>query len=135
MRVRDLDNNVSTWKLTGHIVDGNNDRSVRSSLHLEARYILKERFVTAQILEEVPINLHKNQIAYFDFCIPLFKICVEVQGEQHFKYVPFFHHSISNFIKAKKLDAEKREWCEINGITLIEFPYTESLEQWKQKIA
>ena len=134
MKVRDLDNNVLIWKLVGHIVDGGNDRSARSGLHLEARHILKERFPTMTVLEEVPITLRRSQTVFLDFFVPLRKIAVEVQGEQHFKYVPFFHHSVANFIKAKKLDAEKKEWCEINGITLLEFPYIESFEQWKQKL-
>ena len=133
MRVRDLDGNIDYWKLIGCIVNNNNERP-RSSLHLECRALLKERFVTAQILEEVPIKLHRNQVVYFDFYIPLRRLAVEVQGEQHFKYVPFFHHSVANFIKAKKLDADKKEWCEINGITLIELTHLESLEQWKQKL-
>ena len=133
MRVRDLDGNIDYWKLTGCIISGNNERP-RSSLHLECRELLKERFITAKILEEVPIKLHRNQVVYFDFYIPLRRLAVEVQGEQHFKYVPFFHRSIANFIKAKKLDTDKKEWCEINGITLVYFLWSESLEQWKLKI-
>jgi hypothetical protein len=134
MQIKDLDNNIYHWKLTGYTVNGNNDRPSRSELHLRCRKLLKERFPTSQILEEVTINLHRHQIAYLDFYIPLFKICVEVQGEQHFKFIPHFHGSIAGFMKSRRRDEEKREWTEKNGIILIELAYNESIEQWKMKL-
>ena len=38
------------------------------------------------------------------------------------------------FVKHKKRDQAKREWCAINGIDYIELPYDEKLEEWKKRI-
>jgi uncharacterized membrane protein YkvA (DUF1232 family) len=38
------------------------------------------------------------------------------------------------FAKAKKRDENKKQWCLLNNIKYIVFPYDESPEQWKQKI-
>ena len=50
MKVRDLEGNISTWKLTGQIVTATDKRS-RSKLHVKARKILYEMFPTMKILE------------------------------------------------------------------------------------
>lgn len=61
----------------------------------------------------------------FDFCIPALRIMIEVQGEQHYKFVQFFHGMIDNFNKAKARDNLKKEWCSKNGYSLIYFEYKE----------
>ena len=99
-----------------------------------ARKLLIELFPTFTVCEEVPIYLHKNNIVYLDFYIPLKRLSIEVQGEQHFKYISFFHGSTSNFLKGKKLDREKMEWCQINGISLVYWNYNENIDQWKNKL-
>jgi hypothetical protein len=38
------------------------------------------------------------------------------------------------FMKHKKRDQEKKEWCEINGIEYIELPYNETVAEWKKRI-
>lgn len=55
-----------------------------------------------------------------DFYIEEIKIAFEVQGEQHYKFVPFFHKSEQDFEKRKKHDQEKRDLCYGKGIRLIE---------------
>jgi hypothetical protein len=35
---------------------------------------------------------------------------------------------------SRKRDKDKREWCELNEITLVELPYDEE-EKWKSLIA
>ena len=134
MKVRDLQGHVSLWNLSGYIVTNANDRAIRSDLHLKARQLLKEVFATHTICEEVPIQLSRGNKAFLDFYLPLKKLTIEVQGEQHFKYVPFFHGNIRAFIKQRKADQNKKVWCEINNITFIEFPYNQTIEQWKGKI-
>jgi hypothetical protein len=53
--------------------------------------MLHEKFPTLQILEEVSIPLRSKETLYLDFYIPLIKKCIEVHGEQHYKFVPFYH--------------------------------------------
>jgi hypothetical protein len=132
MLVKDLDSNSYNWLLTGNMAKGKTDN--RSSLHLIARSLLIEHFPTLQILEEVPIQVRKSQTLYLDFYLPLKKICFEVHGEQHYKFVAFYHSSPLNFLKAQKRDREKKEWCDINNIKYIELPHYESKDLWIERI-
>ena len=95
MQVSDLDGILYNWNLTGNMAHGK--IAHKSSLHLQARSIITERFPTLQILEEVPINLRKSEILYLDFYLPLKKLCVEVHGEQHYKFVVFSHSNMLSF--------------------------------------
>ena len=74
MKYRDLDNRVIDWTPKGAAT------SNKSSYHLLARSLLRKRFPTAQILEEVSVPLRRGQTVFIDFYLPLFKICVEVHG-------------------------------------------------------
>lgn len=132
MNVVDLDNHLVIWHLTGHISKGR--LLNKSSLHLQARKLITIEYPTLQILEEVPIPLRKSETLYLDFYLPLIKTCIEVHGEQHFKFIPFYHNNVLNFLKAKKRDQEKEEWCEKNGIKYIALAYNESEQLWRDKI-
>ena len=48
------------------------------------------------------------------------KIAVEVQGEQHTKYVKFFHKNPFKYSDQLKRDELKFKFCEINNIKLAE---------------
>lgn len=131
MQVRDLDGNSHTWNLTGHMAYGTFNKS---DLHLRARTLLNEIYPTLQVLEEVPMNLRKGVVLYMDFYLPLKKMCVEVHGEQHYKFIQFYHHNMMNFVKAKKRDREKEEWCELNSIRYVALPFNQTDLQWKDLI-
>jgi hypothetical protein len=131
MIVYDLDGNSSKWSILGNT---KNNRKNQSSLHKTACSLLCELYPTLTILQEVPVIVRKNQTLYLDFYIPLLKTAVEVHGEQHYKFVAYYHTSAMGFIKHKKRDADKKEWCGINNIEHIELPYNENVEQWKIRI-
>ena len=133
MNVVDLDGKIQKWTLTGHIAKGS--RRNKSKLHLQAREVIKNIHPTLQLLEEVPIPLRRTETLYLDFYLPLTKTCIEVHDEQHYKFVQFYHSNTLGFLKHKKRDAEKKEWCEKNDISYIEFPYNESVEEWMKRIA
>jgi very-short-patch-repair endonuclease/glutaredoxin/uncharacterized C2H2 Zn-finger protein/DNA-directed RNA polymerase subunit RPC12/RpoP len=64
---------------------------------------------------------------YFDFYLPEQKICIEYDGEQHFKPVKFGGISMK---EAKKIfeqnqikDNIKNEFCRTNGIQIIRIPF------------
>lgn len=132
MQVIDLDNNHHTWHLTGNIARGKIYN--KSSFHLKARELLSGLFPTLQLLEEVSIPLRKGETLYLDFYLPLKKMCVEVHGEQHYKFVPFYHSNMLSFLKAQKRDREKAEWCNINNIRYVTLPHFENNEQWMNRI-
>lgn len=129
MQIKSLDGFIQNWQLTGHYSHAN--LLHKSSLHIEARQVIKDSYPTLQLLEEVPIPLRKNETLYLDFYLPLKKICIEVHGEQHYKFVPFYHSNQLNYLKSQKRDREKKEWCEINGIKYIVLPYDQKIETWR----
>lgn len=131
-KVLDLDGNTVNWSLSGGISKGS--RNNKSALHLRARNILKDLYPTFQILEEIKIPLRKSEHLYLDFYMPLNKKCIEVHGEQHYKYVAYYHQNMMGFMKHKKRDKEKIEWCEINGIEVIVLPFDKTDEEWKEII-
>ncbi len=132
MLIKDLDGVEHNWHLTGYISKGRLQN--KSSLHLKAREIIIETFPTLQVLEEVPAVIRKSEILYLDFYLPLKKLCIEVHGEQHFKFIPFYHNNMLSFLKSQKRDRDKTEWCELNGINQIFFNFDEKPETWKSKL-
>jgi hypothetical protein len=52
------------------------------------------------------------------------KIAVEYNGEQHYKYIPYFHPNKDAFYNLKYRDEMKKRLCEENGVKLIIVPYT-----------
>jgi very-short-patch-repair endonuclease len=131
MLIKDLDGNNHNWLLTGNMAKGK--VANKSSYHLNARNLITQSYPTLQILEEVPIQLRKNEVLYLDFYLPLKKICFEVHGEQHYKFIPFYHSNMLNFLKAQKRDREKQEWCELNGINYISLAYDKQ-DSWGDNI-
>ncbi|CAG8807821.1 3923_t:CDS:1, partial [Gigaspora margarita] len=62
---------------------------------------------------ESPIGLE------LDIYYPEYGLAIEVQGEQHEKYIEFFHRGDpNNFIKQQERDQLKNELCEENWIVL-----------------
>lgn len=55
------------------------------------------------------------------------KLAVEYNGEQHYKFIPFFHKNKEAFMNQKYRDIIKAQICKDHGITLIEVPYTVKL--------
>lgn len=52
------------------------------------------------------------------------KMAVEYNGEQHYKYIPYFHTSKDAYHNIKYRDEMKKRLCAENNITLIIVPYT-----------
>jgi hypothetical protein len=130
MNVKDLDGNINSWHIVGNI----NKSFNKSSYQIQARNLLKKIYPTMQILEEVPIKIRKSETLYLDFYIPLNKKCIEVHGEQHYKFTPHYHNNKLAFLRAQKRDKDKKEWCEINNILYIELPYDE-IDNWEKIVA
>lgn len=121
MKVKDLNGNWHSPWPKGNFPT-NDELRIRSALHLEVRKALRERFPTQRILEEVYLP---GMSLYLDFYIPLEKLAIECQGEQHEKFVPHFHQNKEGFKKSKQRDSIKRQWCTLNNIRLEEISYGE----------
>lgn len=133
MRTTDLDNKQRNWKISGRVAK-NNDTKHKSKYHLKARVLLKQIFPTCKILEEVSVPIRSRETLYLDFFLPLHKLCIEVHGQQHYEFIPFYHGTRLGFAQAKKRDRDKVEWCEQNGITVVELPYSEKENEWRKRI-
>jgi hypothetical protein len=132
MKVKGLDGREYSWGIASK------PRKNVSKHHLRARELLKKIYPCDVIAEELPLpgtKTSQNRALFADFYLHTRRIMVEVQGEQHSKYVAHFHNMDKrNFHKGKMRDATKREWCLLNNITLITLPYNEDEKQWENRI-
>jgi very-short-patch-repair endonuclease len=62
----------------------------------------------------------------FDFYLPNYNMCIEYDGEQHFKPTKRFG-GIKGFNKIIKTDKIKTEFCLKNGVNLIRIKYNEDV--------
>ena len=96
------------------------DQKSKSDFQFRAKKFLKKYWSRHVVFEELPVAGTKLSL---DFYNANEKIAVEVQGAQHTKFVKFFHGTKANYIDQKRRDAQKREFCVINNIKLVEiFP-------------
>jgi len=131
MKVTDLLGKTTNWRLKGHMA-GEGHR-VTSAPHKAARAVIRGMFPTISFKEEVPISTGRGTL-YLDFYLPIYKLAIEVHGQQHYQYTPHFHHTRAGFLASKQRDRDKVLWCEINGLTIVELPYNEEEDDWKQRI-
>lgn len=130
-KISGIDGREHVWNLTGYIVKENDIRP-RSAYHLRCRNILRKMFPVCPICEEVTLPGSGN--LKLDFYLPDFRLAVEVQGEQHYKQVGKFHANKQDFIAGRRRDADKRRWCELNNVRLVELRFDETDEQWASQI-
>lgn len=64
----------------------------------------------------------------FDFYLPKYNLCIEYDGEQHFRPVDFFGGE-KHFKLQQKHDNIKNEYCKNNGILLLRIPYYKNIEE------
>ena len=60
----------------------------------------------------------------FDFYLPIYNICIEYDGEQHFKSRKHFGGNDA-LLETQHRDNIKNEYCKNNNIRLIRIPYTQ----------
>ncbi|HBE8718253.1 TPA: hypothetical protein ACSVPQ_002513 [Clostridioides difficile] len=63
------------------------------------------------------------------------KLLIEIQGEQHLKYIEYFHGSIENFKYQQQKDSYKKEYAEKKGYKLLYIYYDDfKNDRFKHKI-
>lgn len=72
----------------------------------------QKRFADCRDLRELP----------FDFYLPEHRLCIEFDGEQHFRPVAFGRAS-SDYSETRSHDRRKNEWCRDHGVELLRIPY------------
>lgn len=93
------------------------DGKSRSKLQQHVKNFLKSYWQGDVVFEEMKVAGTRLSL---DFYNANKKIAIEVQGEQHFKFVPFFHNTRGSYLKQIKRDVKKIEFCKLNEINLIE---------------
>lgn len=89
-----------------------------SYLSDEVEEAIKRCFPNYRLKKEVYLS-YQNEKLFFDYLIEELNVYIEVQGVQHFKYVPHFHGDPFQFYRQRVRDGLKREWAESEGHTLI----------------
>lgn len=62
----------------------------------------------------------------FDFYLPKYNVCIEYDGEQHFRPVEFWGGEVG-FAKRQQNDKIKNEFCMANSIRLLRIRYDEDI--------
>lgn len=133
MKVKGLNGREYNWNLQNYTVLDDSKRP-RSKYHKLARSLIREIFGSFVILEEPSMPGSGQKMLYLDFFIPNLNLAVEVHGEQHYNFIPFFHGNQRGFLQAQFRDNQKQEWCEKNNIDLIVLKYSDSEEQWREQL-
>lgn len=104
-----------------------------SSGHELAKTLLKSLFPHEKCYEETFIPGCGTPL-YLDLFIPRFRLGVEIQGQQHFAFCPFFHGTINDFRKSQKRDNIKREWGIRNNIRIAYLNDADEIGVWRESI-
>lgn len=64
----------------------------------------------------------------FDFYIPKHNLCIEYDGEQHYKSIPYFGGE-EKFLENQRTDGIKTNFCKENGIKIIRIRYDMKKEE------
>ena len=90
----------------------------KSKLQFNTKQFLHQYWKNHIVFEEFPLVGTRLR---FDFYNANKKIIIEVQGQQHTKYVPYFHgKSKSGYIDQLRRDNDKLRFCEINRLKFVE---------------
>jgi very-short-patch-repair endonuclease len=87
--------------------------------------ILTEKGLIFETQKSFEGCVYKNRLR-FDFYIPSLNICIEYDGEQHFKPIPYYGGQ-ENFELIKKKDNIKTKFCKDNGIQLIRIRFDDNI--------
>jgi hypothetical protein len=101
----------------------------RSKMQKQVKDLLMPHWQRHVVFEEFPITGTRMTL---DFYNANKKIAIEVQGRQHNNYVPHFHaNNKANFLSQKRRDVQKKDFCRLNDIRLIEiFPEDKLTEKF-----
>ena len=67
----------------------------------------------------------KNGKLRFDVWVPKYNALFEIQGEQHYKFTPYFHKTKADFFASKLRDKKKIQFCLTNNFNLYIVPFWE----------
>ena len=71
-------------------------------------------------------KVHDNEFTFFDFYLPELNICIEYDGLQHFKSIPYWGGD-DGLLERQTRDKFKTGYCFNNNIKLIRIKYDENV--------
>ena len=121
MRLLDVKGNLRNKAVSKYIIDW--DEPSRSKLQFRAKKFFEPYWSAHIVYEEFPVYGSRMRLDFFN---ATYKVAVEINGQQHSKYNPFFHNgSRNNFLTSIRRDSSKRKWAELNDFLFIEIEYDE----------
>lgn len=109
---KNLENNHRCKSCTSHI--SSYEKKIIDYLdYLGINYELQYTFEDCKGIRPLP----------FDFYLPKFNTCIEVDGEQHYMPIEWFTNHGLDFEKRQIYDNIKTEYCKNNNISLIRISY------------
>lgn len=109
-------------------------RKSASKLHKAAGEILRSHPLLKHYTsyQEYPVNRinpdFKNGKCKYDWVIIELRVIVEIMGEQHAKWIPFFHKTEADFVAQQERDEEKKQAALEAGYTYIAVAHNETLD-------
>lgn len=94
----------------------------RSKFQKNVKDFLKDYWLHDIVFEEFRIVGTRMSL---DFYNANKKVAVEVQGDQHTKYVKHFHKTRLKYLEQLKRDQKKLDFCDLNDIKLVEIYSTD----------
>lgn len=97
--------------------------------------------ISSGLVEKHEISIHRKMIEILpenllitckdsiivDYYIPNKNMIIEYNGQQHYKYIQFFHRGgYQAFVNQVNRDNVLREFCEANDIKLLQIPYVDN---------
>lgn len=106
---------------------GHNCEATKSSGEVIVEEYLKSLEIKFRMQRETLkcINPKTKMVMPYDFEIPNKKVIIEVQGNQHSSYTPYFHGSMENYEYQLWKDAYKKQFAEEKGYKVIELWYSD----------
>lgn len=78
-------------------------------------------------------NKQQSDMLPFDFYLPDYNICIEYDGEHHFRPIKAWG-GYEKFLITQENDSIKNEYCKNHNIHLLRIPYTHSKEDIENEI-
>jgi len=79
-----------------------------------------------RVVKEVYVNFKGTRL-FFDFYVKELRVCIEIQGAQHSRFVKHFHGDKETFLKQKYRDNLKIQYVQEKNKCLIRFHYDEDI--------
>ena len=112
----DIGGRLMNRNVSSYVIDW--DKRSRSIVQYRVKQFLRPYWFTQIVFEEFPVFGTRLKV---DILNATLKVAVEVNGNQHETYNPFFHRgNPANYLKGFQNDEKKFRWLKRNGYKLLE---------------